>query len=49
MGSLLSKFCDCFFCCCSKRNCYGRNKREVQIIYNEIKQRDNCFSADVYV
>lgn len=48
MGSILSKFCNCIFCCCPTRNCYGRKKREVEIIYNGISQRDNCF-ADVYV
>ena len=49
MGSILSKFCKCIFCCCPKKNCYGSRRREVENIYNGISQRDNCWSADVYV
>ena len=47
MGSVLSKFCRCIFCCCPKINCYDRDKREIQIIYNQIRQTDDCFSAEI--
>ena len=41
MGSLMSKFCACIFCCCPAKNCHGRERRKVEIIYNNIKQIGN--------
>jgi hypothetical protein len=49
MGSVLSKLCACIFCCCPGKNCYGREKREIEVIYNQIRQIDDCFVADEFV
>jgi hypothetical protein len=46
MGSVMSKFCACIFCCCPNKNCYDREKREIEIIYNQIRQLDDCFVAE---
>ena len=47
MGSVLSKFCRCIFCCCPGMNIYDQQRKEIQIIYKEITQRDDCFSAEI--
>jgi len=49
MGSLMSKFCACIFCCCPAKNCHGRERRKVEIIYNNIKQIDDCLAADEFI
>lgn len=37
MGAVLSKFCKC--CCCShEKICINNNRREVEIIYQQISQ-----------
>jgi len=46
MGSVLSKLCTCIFCCCPDKNCHDRERREVEIIYNQIRQLDDCFSPE---
>ena len=47
MGKFLSKLFKCIFYCCPDKNCIDREKREVEIIYNEIKQLDECFSSEI--
>ena len=49
MGSVMSKFCACIFCCCPNKNCYGRREREIENIYNQIRQIDDCFVADEFI
>ena len=49
MGSVMSKFCACIFCCCPNKNCHNRERRGVEIIYNQIRQLDDCFVAEEFV
>ena len=49
MGSVLSKFCRCVFCCCPCMNISEQQRKEVEVIYNQIRQTDDCFSAEIPV
>ena len=47
MGSVLSKFCKYVCCCCPCLNVYEQQRKEIQVIYKEITQTDDCFSAEI--
>ena len=48
MGSVLSKFCRYCCCCCPCLNIYEQQRKEIQVIYNKIRQTDDCFSVEVH-
>ena len=49
MGGVISKICACLFFCCPERNCWDRKERETKVIYNQIRQLDDCFTMDEFV
>jgi|UniRef100_A0A6C0C4U3 hypothetical protein len=49
MGSVMSKFCACIFCCCPDKNCQDCEKQRVEIIYNQVRDLDECFDTNEFI